>query len=183
MRKQQQQHQQPIPVTNNQPTTTTQSDPIRSYSPSSSNENNNNGGGGGGGGGGGSYEEDADDNETVQLNANGNPIKRRLRANREQLRVLESVFEQNRTPSPGFKKDLAKKLGMPHKSILYWFQNRRAQLVRSQKQQMKVNQGSETDPQSAAHYQDDGEYEEFDEEERHEESGGPSSFIGNPRNI
>ncbi|KAI8622586.1 hypothetical protein BC830DRAFT_442823 [Chytriomyces sp. MP71] len=77
--------------------------------------------------------DEDEDSEPVQLNANGNPIKRRLRANREQLRVLESVFDQNRTPSPGFKKDLAKRLGMPHKSILYWFQNRRAMLAREQK--------------------------------------------------
>ncbi|KAJ3357143.1 hypothetical protein HDU83_008650 [Entophlyctis luteolus] len=68
------------------------------------------------------------------LNANGNPIKRRLRANREQLHVLEEVFAQtNGTPSAQCKKDLARRLGMPHKSILYWFQNRRAQIARTQR--------------------------------------------------
>ncbi|KAJ3027166.1 UNVERIFIED_CONTAM: hypothetical protein HDU68_004315 [Siphonaria sp. JEL0065] len=86
-------------------------------------------------------EDEEEDEEEVQLNANGNPIKRRLRANREQLRILEGVFAKNRTPSPSYKKELAQRLGMPHKSILYWFQNRRAQLARFERGQTKLSVG------------------------------------------
>ncbi|KAJ3260716.1 hypothetical protein HDU77_001236 [Chytriomyces hyalinus] len=167
---QQQQQQPPLQVHINP--TTIQPIQRRSYSPSSSNDNN-----------GGSYGDECDDHEPVQLNMNGNPIKRRLRANRDQLRVLESVFEKNRTPSPAFKKDLAKKLNMPHKSILYWFQNRRAQIVRSQKQQSKNNSNApkqECEMDGHAH-QDDAEYNEYydqQQQQEQEQGAGPSGFTG-----
>ncbi|KAJ3408094.1 hypothetical protein HDU80_006933 [Chytriomyces hyalinus] len=166
--RQQQQQQPPLQVHINP--TTIQPIQRRSYSPSSSNDNH-----------GGSYGDECEDHEPVQLNTNGNPIKRRLRANRDQLRVLESVFEKNRTPSPAFKKDLAKKLNMPHKSILYWFQNRRAQIVRSQKQQSKNSSNApkqECEMDGHAH-QDDAEYNEYyDQQQEQEQGAGPSGFTG-----
>ncbi|KAJ3070746.1 hypothetical protein HDU98_006227 [Podochytrium sp. JEL0797] len=101
---------------------------------------------------GGEEEED----QMRQLNASGNPVKKRLRANREQLKVLEAVFAKNRAPTPNCKKELAVKLGMPHKSILYWFQNRRAQLVRSQKGLAKESVGQSVGRSSGQNFEDIG---------------------------
>lgn len=60
-------------------------------------------------------------------------VKRRLRASREQLKILDAAFQENKTPSAAFKRALAAELKMPHKSVVYWFQNRRAQLQRQKK--------------------------------------------------
>ncbi|KAI9316937.1 hypothetical protein BDR26DRAFT_1016415 [Obelidium mucronatum] len=81
----------------------------------------------------GRADDEDEGEEEVQFNAKGKPIKRRIRANREQLRILEAVFAKNKAPSPSYKRELADRLGIPHKSILYWFQNRRAQLARAER--------------------------------------------------
>ncbi|KAI8622588.1 hypothetical protein BC830DRAFT_442535 [Chytriomyces sp. MP71] len=59
--------------------------------------------------------------------------RRRLRVTRDQLLVLETRFGETRTPSPAENHILAKQLGIPYKSVLYWFQNRRAQIAAGNK--------------------------------------------------
>ncbi|ORY39490.1 hypothetical protein BCR33DRAFT_389472 [Rhizoclosmatium globosum] len=83
------QHSAPVTRVPSPIRTQLEPDSVSSSSPSSDDDANYNE----------SPDKDEDDGP-VLLNANGNPIKRRLRANREQLRVLESVFVKNKTPSP-----------------------------------------------------------------------------------
>ncbi|KAJ9084409.1 hypothetical protein DSO57_1024839 [Entomophthora muscae] len=49
--------------------------------------------------------------------------------NRE-FNILESLFRQDSNPRLAIRRNLAKQLGMPQRTIQIWFQNRRAKAIR-----------------------------------------------------
>jgi len=53
-------------------------------------------------------------------------IKRRKRTTPEQLRILEAVFQTNRTPNSALRKNLSVQLHMSQRAVQVWFQNKRA---------------------------------------------------------
>jgi len=55
---------------------------------------------------------------------------RRKRATPEQVFILEQVFDMNPLPTAATKKELAKRIGMSHRQIQVWFQNKRARMKR-----------------------------------------------------
>lgn len=68
--------------------------------------------------------------------------KKRKRATREQLDILERVFEQEELPSRTRRKELANELGFSPRRIQIWFQNRRAKSKKKEgKQYVMVNYG------------------------------------------
>lgn len=59
---------------------------------------------------------------------------RRQRTTSEQRDLLMAAFETNPMPSPEMKRELAQRLGMNHKRVQVWFQNRRAEYKREQRE-------------------------------------------------
>jgi len=57
----------------------------------------------------------------------GGPIRRRKRADAQQLAVLNAVFAHTFFPSTDLRERLGRELGMSTRSVQIWFQNRRQQ--------------------------------------------------------
>lgn len=55
---------------------------------------------------------------------------KRKRAKGETLNILKREFNLNPSPTPQQRKDIAKLIGMPPKSVTIWFQNKRAKMKR-----------------------------------------------------
>lgn len=67
--------------------------------------------------------------------------KKRHRTTPEQLRVLEEVFEYEKTPDLQLRQRLARQLNMTPRRVQVWFQNKRAKEKRmnAKKSKQKVN--------------------------------------------
>lgn len=64
-------------------------------------------------------------------------VKHRRRTSKMQLRVLEKTFETNIRPDAALRKILGEQLGMTPRSVQVWFQNRRAKIKKSKKNDCK----------------------------------------------
>ncbi|KAI9339400.1 hypothetical protein BDR26DRAFT_862358 [Obelidium mucronatum] len=58
----------------------------------------------------------------------GKPKKLRFKATEEELTYLLTIFENNPFPTTKIRSEIAERLGLTEKQILFWFQNRRATL-------------------------------------------------------
>ncbi|CAL9729411.1 regulatory protein Pho2p [Monosporozyma unispora] len=69
---------------------------------------------------------------------------KRKRAKGETLNILKREFNLNPSPTPQQRKDIAKLIGMPEKSVTIWFQNKRAKMKRKRlkEQNEAPNSGS-----------------------------------------
>ncbi|KAI9017329.1 Homeodomain-like protein, partial [Gaertneriomyces semiglobifer] len=73
--------------------------------------------------------DSANDDDTGAEAGRPSPVnKKRARATREQLAILEDTFLTNTSPNAKLRAILSKKLNMTERSIQIWFQNRRAKV-------------------------------------------------------
>lgn len=69
--------------------------------------------------------------ENIDQTQGDSPNKsKRKRAKGETLNILKREFNLNPSPTPQQRKDIAKLIGMPSKSVTIWFQNKRAKMKR-----------------------------------------------------
>ncbi|KAM0677503.1 hypothetical protein BDAP_002004 [Binucleata daphniae] len=64
-------------------------------------------------------------------------VKHRRRTSKMQLKILEKTFETNVRPDAALRKVLGEQLGMTPRSVQVWFQNRRAKVKKTKKDDQK----------------------------------------------
>ncbi|KAI8880423.1 hypothetical protein K501DRAFT_275585 [Backusella circina FSU 941] len=94
--------------------------------------------------------------QTIQLSTKA---KRRMRASREELAILESHYTKNNKPTKEQEASIAKLVNMEPKNVYFWFQNRRAKDKKNKKAQQKerdsrlmINLSSQSSGTDTRHY-------------------------------